>query len=80
MVSGKGTVLRNTEVWKTTGLRKLGSSERFVIPAVRKHMAGALRVRARKEGGGPGTFDWLHAEVLPDFLSGGLLASGVYKV
>lgn len=61
MVSRKGTVLRNTEVWKTTGLRKLGSSERFVIPAVRKHMAGALRVRARKEGGGPGAFDCLVA-------------------
>lgn len=65
----------------TTGLRKLGSSERFIIPAVRKHMAGALRVRARKESGGPGAFDYLIAcRGASRFLSGGLLASGVYKV
>lgn len=81
MVSGKGTVLRNTEVWKAAGLRKLGSSECFIIPAARKHMAGALRVRAGKEGGGPSAFDCLVAcRGASRFLSGGLLASGVYKV
>lgn len=62
------------------GLRKLGSSDRFIIPAVRRHMAGAPRVRAGREGGGFG-FDCLVAcRGASRFLSGGLLASGVYKV
>lgn len=81
MVSGKGTVLRYTEVWKATGLKKLGTTEGFIIPAVKKHMVGALRESARKEGGGLGAFDCLVAcRGTSRFLSGDLLAGGVYKV
>lgn len=74
MASRKGTVLRNTEAWKATGLRKLGSP-------VRKNMVGTLRESAGKEGRGLGAFDCLVAcKGASRFLSGDLLAGRVYRV
>lgn len=68
-------MLRSTEVWKATGRGKLGTTEGFIIPVVRKHMVGAPRVRARKESRGFGAFDWWFARrVASRFLSGGVLS------